>query len=110
MKNKSYTRLLSLAILSAMFIFIFSPKAEGSENQAGKNHKNGVTSHVETLAHPAASGTGTADNGSKRDRLDQDVKTARSVIEVDYWTWMKSQFIWNLAVKRPAPFTSAAGC
>ena len=103
-------KLLSLAILSTMFLFTFGQRAEGSDNLPGKKNKNGAPIQVAALAHSGASATSTVNNGSTKDRLDQDVKTFRSRVEVDYWTLMRSQFIWNLVGKQSVPVTSAPGC
>lgn len=84
MKNKTYPKLLSIAILPILFIVIFSQKSDLSENSVNKKHVNGVT----------------------KSSLDQAVKPANSQVDVGYWTWIERQFVWN----RAGNLAGAEGC
>jgi hypothetical protein len=88
MKNKMFPKLLSSAILSVMFLFIFSQKAEASENPAVKNGHGKNIPRAEALAHSA-------------------VPLAK--VQPDYWGWINTHFVWNLNAKVSAP-SNGKGC
>lgn len=110
MKNKMYPKLLLLAIVSAMFIFSFGQNAEVSKNQAAKINNDQVKPYIEASASSGSAGKGAVKIGITDHRSNQDAKTPGGQVEPDYWAWLKSQFVWNWAGKRPAPSTGTAGC
>ena len=102
-------KLFALAILSTIFIFNSSPKAEGLENQAGKN-QNQKMIHTEALAHSGTAGAGAVENGSNNRELHQYIKVPGSKVELDYWIRFKNQFLWSSAGNGSTLLPGTPGC
>jgi hypothetical protein len=81
MKTKMYPKLLILAILSTMFIFISFRKAEVRQIPASANKQ-----------------------------LHQDVKIYSAQVDQDYWIRWKNQFVWTSPANGPTLLPGKPGC
>lgn len=84
-------KLVTLAILSTMFIFISFQKAE-------------------VLTHSGTAGASTVENGSTSHRLHQDTKVPVDQVEPEYWIRWKNQFVWTLPGHGSALLPGTTGC
>jgi len=91
MINQKYPKLLSMAILSTLFIFI-----------SFRNTKD--------LPHSGTSGASAVENGITNYRLHQNAKVPGGQVELDYWIRWKNQFVWTLPGKGPALLPGKTGC
>ncbi len=91
MKNQMYPKLLLLAILSTMFIFISFRKAENSR-QSG------------------TSGVGKVENTAAVHRYNESAKTSGAHFELDYWIRWKNQFVWTSGRNGSTLLPNNPGC
>ena len=86
-----YPKMLLLAFLSIMFIFISFRKAE--------NHSQSGTP-----------GTKKTENASEVHRFNEEVKTSSAHFELDYWIRWKNQFVWTSGRNGSTLLPNKPGC